>query len=375
MSPRFECLPKLLRLMSWLLVLTTAQQALAHSTSTSFVELTRGDAELTTAWVVNLRDLELPVGLDTNFNGAITLAEFRAARDSIKHYAAAHIALIPTSADGSSCSLFWRDPTLRVFQGEYYAHVTASASCTGESSSNVLAFSALFATDSTHRAIATVVGGQSGEEMTWVFSPDHQRQAIASLQNFWPSTLTTFVAQGIIHILLGYDHLLFLLALLIPIVLEKGQALRRTVLRLVQLVTAFTVGHSITLAVATLFSLSFPVRWVEAAIALSVVLAGINIAWPLFRRREWQITLCFGLLHGFGFASVLSDLLNNQGQLALVLFSFNVGVELGQLLVLFVVVPALALIARGRAVPAIRLAASTGSVLVGCFWLWQRVLV
>jgi hypothetical protein len=151
-------------------------------------------------------------------------------------------------------------------------------------------------------------------------------------------TTGSFVLLGIEHILTGYDHLLFLLGLL----LRGGSWLS-----LAKIVTAFTLAHSVTLALAALDIVNVPDRLVEAVIALSIAfVAAENIFLKPVASRRWIVSLCFGLVHGFGFSSVLRELdLPRQG-LVLALFGFNVGVELGQGLVVAAVLPLLALIRR-----------------------------
>jgi hydrogenase/urease accessory protein HupE len=146
-----------------------------------------------------------------------------------------------------------------------------------------------------------------------------------------------YVVHGIMHILTGYDHLLFITALVL------GAA---TFGDLIKVVTAFTLAHSITLSLAALGIVSLPSRWVESAIALSVVLAALNNLFPVVASGRWIAAFGFGLLHGFGFASALSDLGLPTGALALSLAGFNVGVELGQLAIVAVFLP-LAFVLRG----------------------------
>ena len=100
---------------------------------------------------------------------------------------------------------------------------------------------------------------------------------------------------------------------------------------IIKIITAFTVAHSITLALSVLEIVSFPSRWVETAIAISVLLACINIFYPIVRKHLWSLVFVFGLLHGFGFANVLMDLGLPGSSLATALLGFNLGVELGQL--------------------------------------------
>src|SRR5262249_57911702 len=117
--------------------------------------------------------------------------------------------------------------------------------------------------------------------------------------------------EGVWHIWTGYDHLLFLLSLLLPAVFirsavagwrwEPANNFRAAFLDVVKVVTAFTLAHSVTLSLAALGFVSPPSRWIESAIALSVVLAALNNIWPLVHAGRWVIALCFGLVHGFGF--------------------------------------------------------------------------
>jgi hypothetical protein len=107
-----------------------------------------------------------------------------------------------------------------------------------------------------------------------------------------------------------------------------------------KIVTAFTVAHSLTLSLAALGMVKLPVRLTESAIALSVALAAANNLWPLIRERGWMVAFAFGLVHGFGFATALSDLGLAKGALALPLIGFNLGVEIGQLAIVAVFLPA-----------------------------------
>jgi hydrogenase/urease accessory protein HupE len=155
----------------------------------------------------------------------------------------------------------------------------------------------------------------------------------------------TYLKLGVEHILLGVDHLLFVLALLL---VTDGT------LRLVKTVTAFTVAHSITLALATLGFVHVPSAPVEAVIALSIVFVAAEIvrarrgAAGLTARSPWIVAFAFGLLHGFGFAGALSEIGLPQGQIPLALLLFNVGVEAGQLVFVAAVLAYVALARRAR---------------------------
>ncbi len=178
----------------------------------------------------------------------------------------------------------------------------------------------------------------------------------------------TFVPAGIHHILIGPDHILFLVGLL----LLGGDAWR-----LVRIVTAFTAGHSITLSLAALGVVAPPATIVEPAIALSIVFVGADNLLVGARGRDLRawIALAFGLIHGFGFAGVLREFGLPAGALAWSLFSFNLGVEIGQLLIVLAIAAALALVRQRSHATAQRLACAGSIVIIaaGTYWFVERV--
>jgi hydrogenase/urease accessory protein HupE len=176
-----------------------------------------------------------------------------------------------------------------------------------------------------------------------------------------------FVPAGIHHILIGPDHLLFLVGLLL-----LGGSVRRLLL----VVSSFTIAHSITLTLAALNLVTPPARVIEPAIALSIVYVGVDNLMAGGGRdvRAW-IAFAFGFIHGFGFANVLREMNLPSQALGWSLFSFNLGVEIGQLMVVVIVASALAAL-RSSNEPASRRLAFAGSVavvLVGAFWFLQRL--
>lgn len=197
------------------------------------------------------------------------------------------------------------------------------------------------------------------------------------------AVIHTFVVSGIEHILIGPDHILFLVGLLL---------LGGTLPRLALIVTAFTIGHSITLSLAALDVYSPPTWFIEPLIALTIVVVGADNLLVLRAAgrapaasatpaaptptdiRAW-LAAAFGLIHGFGFAYVLKEFGLPQAALVLSLFAFNVGVEIGQLLIVGVVAGALALVARRSATAgrAIAIAGSVAVILAGGYWFVERV--
>ncbi|HET7224421.1 MAG TPA: HupE/UreJ family protein, partial [Candidatus Eisenbacteria bacterium] len=178
----------------------------------------------------------------------------------------------------------------------------------------------------------------------------------------------TFVLQGIRHIFIGPDHILFIVGLLL---LGGGLA------RLLKIVTAFTLAHSITLALAALQLVHPSPRVIEPAIALSIVCVGIENLLAARRPRDVRALLAFafGFVHGFGFAGVLQEFGLPRGSLGIALAAFNVGVEIGQACIVLAVVPIVALARRAGPMAARRLVwAGSGVVIAaGAFWFVQRV--
>jgi hypothetical protein len=261
------------------------------------------------------------------------------------------------------------------------AYAVLRFSATGDPSpANLkITYNAFFDIDPKHRGLFRLE--QPGLTRLAVFAPETATQ-IFDLSGAAPRTsFLTFVREGIWHIWSGYDHVLFLLALLLPGVLRRRDgvwqpvsAARPALVNVLKVVTAFTVAHSITLTLAATGIVHLPARLIESAIAASVVLAAVNNITPVFTERGWMVAFAFGLLHGFGFANALADLGLRHGQLAATLFGFNVGVEIGQLAIVAVFLPA-ALSLRGLLFYR-RIVLQTGSaaiVAIATTWLAERV--
>ncbi|WP_329252336.1 HupE/UreJ family protein [Streptomyces sp. NBC_01478] len=187
------------------------------------------------------------------------------------------------------------------------------------------------------------------------------------------------VHLGIRHIASGADHLLFLLMLLLPAPLlarrgrwVRADDLRRNSWRVVHVVTAFAIGHSITLALAALGYISAPTRVVESLIALSILVSGIHAVRPLVPGGETWIAAGFGLMHGLAFAALLGDLDLGRGSLVTTLLGFNLGIELTQLMVVALLMPSLLVLSRTRIYPAARLTVATVGIVLASAWLAER---
>ena len=194
------------------------------------------------------------------------------------------------------------------------------------------------------------------------------------------ATLGQFLREGFRHVLIGYDHVAFLLLLLLPAVLRRSVAgwtaatdRRAVVLELLKIVTAFTVAHSITLGLAATGTLRLPVQPIELAIAASIVIAGLLNLVPGAARWRLALAFGFGFVHGFGFANALSEIDAAGARLAPMLAGFNAGVELAQLAIVALVLPVLWMLSRGagyarRWMPA----ASVATAVTGAVWFAGR---
>lgn len=377
----FRRLPTLLLLLPLALCSVPAQ---AHTLSiarigidaTARVDPARGESvrgeRIRVELELSLRDIALSLPLDADRNEQVTWGELQQARPALETMAAAGLSL---SSSGGACTLAARTLMLRRYDDGTYAVLGMDAGCPSRSDIG-LRYDLLFDRDPQHRAIATLRDGAATR--TVVLTRDHRVVAPASGGG---RQFVDFVSEGIHHILGGYDHLAFLLTLLLPVVLarERGewqplQHPRSGVTQVFGIVTAFTAAHSITLSLSALGWVVPASGWVEPIIAASVLFAALNNVWPRVTTRVWAMTFGFGLIHGFGFAGALSELGLPQTGRVLSLLGFNLGVEIGQLAVVCGVLPLLFLL-RGkrwysqRAMPLL----SVGIALLAAVWLWQRL--
>jgi len=336
-----------------LVLLLTAGPAAAHKASDAYLSLSADAQGLTGRWDIALRDLDFALGLDADGNAEITWGELRARHAAIAAYAAARLAV---RGDGAPCRVDV-GPQQVVGHGDgAYTVLPLAFACERPGARALDIEYRLFAdTDPLHRGLLKLT--LDGQTRTAVLDPQAAAVSFAAGQRSAWSEFTSYLGQGVWHIWIGLDHILFLLSLLLPAVLAwQGAPVHRwaPVARfgaafwdVLRIVTAFTVAHSITLTLATLGWLTLPSRPVEATIAASVVLAALNNVWPVLHERRWAVAFVFGLIHGFGFAGALADLGLPQGALALALVGFNLGVEAGQLAIVMVFLPLAFALRRG----------------------------
>jgi len=362
-------------------LLLWATAASAHKASDSYLTLRPDGAALAAQWDVALRDLEQAIGLDADADGAITWGEVRARQDAIAAYALARLQI---DGDGGACHSGPAALRIARHSDGAYAALTFAVACPQPPQALRLRYRLFFDFDPQHRGLLRIdptsgTAAPPAAIATALFTADQPTQDVPLHGgSAWASVLA-FWRNGVWHIWGGYDHILFLLALLLPAVLRRRDGvwqpvgLRPAFANTLKVVTAFTVAHSITLSLAAAGLVQVPARLVEAGIAASVVIAALNNAYPLFADGRWLVGFGFGLLHGFGFASVLADPGLPVRSLVTALCGFNAGVESGQLVIVAAFLP-LAYLAR-RSWLYQRLTLVAGSALiavVASVWFIER---
>tara|TARA_R110001592_G_scaffold315880_4_gene592031 strand:- start:750 stop:1838 length:1089 start_codon:yes stop_codon:yes gene_type:complete len=310
------------------------RSVLAHKASDSFMYITAEQIRFDVA----LQDMQRIQSLDLNGDSQLQWGELRAAESPFSQLLARRISI---SSDGDSCPLVIKLAGLSEHSDGPYGVWLIRSTCLAQAEVQ-LSYSLLFDVDPLHRAL--LVSDISGEKQLGVLSPSSNTaklgERVSALE-----TAEVFLWQGAVHLLLGYDHMLFLLALLLPATRLRKHGvhlpLRKVFTDVALVVTMFTLAHSFTLVAASLGWFSLPSQPVEIAIALSISLAAVLALMDVDYRFQRGLAMGVGLIHGFGFAGVLSDLLAASSLKLLALGSFNVGIELAQLLLVFIVLPLL----------------------------------
>lgn len=324
-----------------LLLLLASCAAEAHKPSDSYLRLKIDGAQVTGQWDIALRDLEYAIGLDANGDGDITWGELRARQADIAAYALARLSV---SGDEQNCPLSVTGHQVDHHSDGAYEVLRFAAACPAAPAAIEIGYSLFFDFDAQHKGLLNLE--YRGRTQSLVFTPERPKQRFVLGEMSALRQFASYLREGVWHIWIGYDHILFLLSLLLPAVLARERHHWNPAARfpdafwdVFKIVTSFTVAHSITLSLAALGVIALPSRLVESAIAASVVLAALNNLWPLVGGRRWVVAFAFGLIHGFGFASVLTELGLPRDALVLALVGFNLGVEAGQLSIVAVFLP------------------------------------
>jgi HupE / UreJ protein len=367
--------------MRWLFAIAMlwTTSALAHKPSDAYLFITVGSSSVDVRWDIALRDLDAGFDLDGNGDRLLTWGEARAHFDEIDRYALSRL----TIEDGRCVPVVQGHAIDHHSDGAYLV-LTLSAPCRADE--RIKLDYRLFAEfDPTHRGIVRIAFGTESPKLL-VLDPAGgaafvERSGASGSGKENSAFAGGFFPAGVHHILIGYDHVLFLICLLLPAVLVRrdqhwspvgtwGEAAKRVLVT----VTAFTVAHTITLALAGLRIVELSPRIIEPAIAATIIFTAVGNIWPTRFRDSPVMPFCFGLVHGFGFADVLHELDLPLGQFIWALLRFNLGVEAGQLVIVVVVLTPLYLLRKkafyrnGIVIPL-----SIAATMIAAIWFAERV--
>jgi hypothetical protein len=354
----------------------SSRPVIAHAISTSFVTFDVPSAEgaVGVRWDLSLHDIVWSVFIDRDFDGTVTWAEVQAAEPTIE---AAVLGQISVQRGGAACALRVENLALADRVEQNFLSVALAADCPR---AGLLALSGgLFMSgDASQRVLLSATRG--AQTLAGVLSPAAPRWNEPARASAWES-FVRFIGEGIWHVAIGYDHIAFVLLLLLPSVLRPVEGRWQGATRLPQvtrdivtIVTAFTVAHSTTLALAVTGTVHLPTQPVEIAIAASIaVAAGINLL-PRLSQLRLPLAFGFGFVHGFGFANALGEIDAAGTTLLPLLAGFNIGVEIAQLTIVALVLP-LIFVARGTRWYAngVMPLGSCALGAAGVVWLLQRI--
>lgn len=313
--------------------------------------------------VVSAHDLAIALGMETDLVAPVPRAAFEARQAAIDSYLTQRLTV---RADGQACAASAIITDFALLPQEIGLALTYR--CTQPIRELTLGYGLFFELDRTHRALGRLI--LPGGEEEFLFDRSLTRLDVTVDRPKppapWLERATRLVMLGIEHILSGADHVLFLVALLIG---------ARGFWPLVQIVTAFTIAHSLTLGLAWFGVIDLPGRLVEVAIALSIVYVALGNILSRNLGHRWALAGGFGLVHGLGFYAALRDLELAREGVVTTLLGFNIGVELGQLAIVAVVYGPLTWAARRSWYPAAAKTGSAAIVAVAGWWTLKRLLL
>jgi len=359
------------------LLLAGVPTAQAHIASNGFLTLNVEGSNLTGTIELAMRDAELAVGLDSNRDGKITWGEVRSHQRDLELYVRSKLSIGDST---SRCSTEFASVEVNERVDGNYLWLPFTAACGTQLTRLALDYRLMQDIDPSHRGLLTVT--KWGATQTGVLGGGHGEQSVALDHPSAWRAFAEYLGTGVWHIWSGIDHLLFLLSLLLPAVLRRREQHWEAVplakpafINILKVVTAFTVAHSITLSLAAFDVVRLPSRLTESVIAASIIVAALNNIFPKVTEGRWRIAFAFGLLHGFGFASVLADMGLPPGARVVSLVAFNLGVEVGQLAVVMAVMPlAYAVRASTFYRQTIMKWGSSAIAAVAFVWLVQRAI-
>jgi hypothetical protein len=354
----------------------TASTSESHD---SYLTLTVERATVAGEWKIRLLDLQSALRLDANHDGEATWSEIEHRRADIESYLGSHLQVLTHASDPG---ITFGQLIYGAQNGEPFILSRFAMQAPEDIEKITVDYSPLNQRSLDDRCVLKVIW--SGKGMHQAMLSTTRRTLSFDRSAASSSEFAEFLQSGIWHIGSGYDHVLFLIVLLIPAVYRRTEQGREAVSdmgsvlgQVLIIVSAFTVAHSITLTCAVMQWIHLPVRLVESAIAASIFLAAVHNFLPSTAggRGAW-LAFGFGLLHGFGFAGVLSDVDTAGAPLWRVLLAFNLGVEVGQLAIVAAFLPMAFFLRETRFYrTGVLYGGSSIASVCALFWFWRRAFV
>lgn len=358
--------------------------AQAHALGQSYIFLTIEGDSFRGRFEVNVQDVNRALGTTFRTDESVTPGEVDPHIEKIKAYLLDRVEI---SAGGTPARIVMGEHGLAKFHGSQYVQVDFGLEAIPPGTERIdFDYRVVFDADPSHRGLLVIENDfESGKfnnerQVSLIFGPGSERQTLDLTSSSPLRGFLGTVGLGVHHIWIGIDHILFLIALLLPSVLRRRdgrwigvEGFRPALIQVIKVVTLFTVAHSITLSLAVLGLVQVSSRVVESIIAISIAFAALDILIPVFHGRVGIVVFLFGLFHGFGFASVLGEMGIAPKHLALSLIGFNLGVELGQAVIVAMAFPILFLIRSTMLYTrvALRPAAAT-LIAVSLYWFVER---
>lgn len=378
----------LFRIFAFLLMAFTVSNASAHRLGESYIFLSVTEQALSGRIEVTETDLAKLPNIDANQDGIVDEAEFQASATTI--YSTLQRALVFRNEGVTHPIKIVSHDLLNIEDLTTFAQLQFEVpSLTAPPQEINAEYRFLFdGIDPQHRGLLVIENNpragisDNESEISVIFGPGNEQHRFNLDGVPWTQVFVNFVKHGVWHIWIGFDHILFLVALLLPSVLLLGkqgwepvQTFREAFIYVLKVVTLFTVAHTITLSLAALKIVSLPSQWVEAIIAASIAVVALNNLYPFLRGRTWSVVFLFGLFHGLGFANVLEPLGVSPHSTVSALIGFNIGVEIGQIAIVLAIFPMLFLL---RERPLYRGGflkfASFALIAISMFWLLERTV-
>lgn len=333
----------------------------AHDINTSYSLLRVEKERVHMQLLVDVKDLQKIVARDILHKRDATIADVQ---ENLPRLAGLFVKTLTVRVNGRPLVLQLQDKKIDIDElGNAFGVFSLVGACKGKANRLQLELGFFDLMEPLHKNLVKVQSGEEIRQSVLTRGIPHAEYSLEGEEFSFAAHVVQFIRLGMEHIFIGYDHILFLIGLIL---------LGGSLLNLLKIVTAFTVAHSITLILAALQIVSIPSRLVESVIALSIAYIAIENFFIKRTDDRWIITFIFGLMHGFGFAGVLRELGLPANAKVVSLLSFNVGVELGQLVIVALCFPVVLLCLRSRWKMQIVYGVSSMIFILGSLWFVER---